>query len=153
MSDEQSFIGGPLPNIGGTDGLIVSPQTTDEKTLEFVECEYAAQTLGTGGVPTKVLVGNGSGGYIPLQIYIEGGIESPVSPVDLQPAMPSVVCAPATRTMLPSVNKTVFIEGKLPLIGGDKCVITGGTQPRSLRSPFISDSIYIQTQVTPPTEE
>ena len=140
-----------MANPGGTDGLIVGPQTTDEETIEFVECKYVAQTLGVGFVPstaTRVVVEG-----VPLNMYVEGSVASAVAPIDLQPAMPSVVCAPATRTMLPSVNKTVFIEGKLPLIGGDKCVITGGTQPRSLRSPFISDSIYIQTQVTPPTEE
>ena len=135
----------------GTDGLLVGPQTTDEKTIEFLECEYAAQTLGVGFVPstaTRVVIEN-----VPFNMYVEGSIASAVAPVDLNPAKPSVECAPLTRTMLKSVNRKVKIAGQFPLIGGDKCIITGGTQPRSLKSPFVSDRIYIQTQVAPPTEE
>ena len=140
-----------MANPGGTDGLIVGPQTTDEESIEFVECKYVAQTLGVGFVPstaTRVVIEK-----VPFNMYVEGSIASAVAPVDLNPAKPSVECAPLTRTMLKSVNRKVKIAGQFPLIGGDKCVITGVTQPRSLKSPFVSDRIYIQTQVAPPTEE
>ena len=123
-------------------GLLVGPQTTDELTLEFIKCEYVAQTLLTGGTPSPNVLVNNS----PLVFYSNDSVASPVTPVDKNPLLPPP-CPALGRKIIATANTTVFINGKLPALSQDKCIIIGGTQPRDLRTPFVSDTIRIGTNI------
>ena len=88
-------------------------------------CIYGAQPL--GGQPQKSA--NVKFNQMNVEFYWSGSTLDDVNAVKVNPLIP-VPCQPGIRTILPTVNTTVFINGKLPAVTGDNTSI-GGT-PLSL---------------------
>ena len=49
------------------------------------------------------------------------------------------------RVITPTVNTTVFINGRLPAVQGDSATLDGISTPRPLTAPWLSDRIMIGT--------
>ena len=104
-------------------------------------CIYGAATL--GGTPTRspnVRFNNNV-----LESYDTTSVLDTVTATKVNPLIP-VPCQPGIRTILPTVNTTVFINGKLPAVTGDNTSI-GGT-PRPLTGPFQHANIIIGSRIT-----
>tara|TARA_B100000963_G_C22634787_1_gene676973 strand:+ start:242 stop:607 length:366 start_codon:yes stop_codon:yes gene_type:complete len=117
----------------------VGTATVDTVSTD-ANCLYPAAPL--GGTPTissNVIV-NGQ----PLQYYSSTSIPDPVTGVKINPLIP-LPCQPGTRVVTPTVNTTVFINGKLPAVTGDQAAMLG--TPRPLTGPFQHVKILIGTQL------
>ena len=115
--------------------LIVGEQTIDTESI-IGSCRYPAQAL--GGAPTvspNVYV-NGQ----PLRSYDATSVPSDVTGIPLG----NNTCAIGTRQVIPSVNTTVYINGKLPALSGDNVSMLGTTRPLPLTNTYVSDTIKIQ---------
>ena len=115
--------------------LIVGEQTIDTESI-IGNCRYPAQAL--GGAPTvspNVYV-NGQ----PLRSYDATSVPSDVTGIPLG----NNTCAIGTRQVIPSVNTTVYINGKLPALSGDNVSMLGTTRPLPLTNTYVSDTIKIQ---------
>ena len=99
-------------------------------------CIYSRQPL--GGQPQKSA--NVKFNQMNVEFYWSGSTLDDVNAVKVNPLIP-VPCQPGIRTILPTVNTTVFINGKLPAVTGDNTSI-GGT-PRPLTGPFQHANIII----------
>ena len=99
-------------------------------------CIYGAEPL--GGTPTRSP--NVRFNNTVLESYDTTSVLDTVTAVKVNPLIP-VPCQPGIRTILPTVNTTVFINGKLPAVTGDNTSI-GGT-PRPLTGPFQHVNIII----------
>ena len=99
-------------------------------------CIYGAEPL--GGSPQKSA--NVKFNQQNVEYYWSGSTLDDVTAVKVNPFIP-VPCQPGIRTILPTVNTTVFINGKLPAVTGDNTSI-GGT-PRPLTGPFQHVNIII----------
>ncbi len=93
---------------------------------EGMNCSYAASPLGAPYVSPNVQIMNQ-----PARFFSSFGEGSPGDPVAvagakiriLEPPYPS--CPPQPRTLVPVVNKTVHINGKLVAVVGDQANIAG----------------------------
>ena len=99
-----------------------------------------ASAIGGSGVTTTVRVNNQ-----PLKIIAGAPVPyscSPVTGVKINPLSP-LPCQPGTRTLRPSVNTTVYINGQLPAVTGDEAQLVIGGSPRPLTGPFQHPTIVI----------
>ena len=69
-----------------------------------------------------------------------------VTGVKINPLSP-LPCQPGTRRITPTVNTTVFIDGKLPAVTGDQAQLVIGGSPRPLTGPFQHASILIGSRL------
>ena len=130
------------------------PNLVSEDTVDVVStdgnCIYNAAPIGGAPIETSVKVGNQT-----LEI-IAGTEAQPyecdeITGVKVNPLIP-LPCAPGKRNIVPVVNTTVFIDGKLPAVTGDTAqLVIGGVPigtPRTLTGPFIHPTIKIGTRLT-----
>jgi len=120
-----------MPNIAG-------PETVDTPSTEG-NCLYPAAPLGGTPYPTNLVAGG-----IPLKIY--GNESKPASVVGQKINPAPVPCQLGERRITPTVNKTVFINGRLPAVTGDEAQLLLGGTPRPLTGPFQHPTILIGTQ-------
>lgn len=121
--------------------FIVGPETIDTVSVDG-NCTYPAAPLGGTPYPTKVVAGGK-----PLLIYDNASIPAPVVGVKINPAIP-LPCQPGQRVIRPTVNKTVFINGRLPAVTGDEAQMVVGGTPRPLTGPFQHPTILIGSNIT-----
>ena len=102
-------------------------------------CIYGAEPL--GGTPTRSP--NVRFNNTVLESYDTTSVLDTVTAtkVNYLPPIGLIPCQPGIRKILPTVNTTVFINGKLPAVTGDNTSI-GGT-PRPLTGPFQHVNIII----------
>jgi hypothetical protein len=65
-----------------------------------------------------------------------------VAGVKINPLIPAP-CQPGQRVIRPTVNTTVFINGRLPAVTGDESQLVIGGSPRPLTGPFQHPTIVI----------
>ena len=123
---------------------LASIETVDTPSSDGT-CTYAAAPIGGSGVSTKVMVGNQ-----PLKII--AGAPTPyscddVTGVKINPLSP-LPCQPGTRRLTPTVNTTVYINGKLPAVTGDDAQLVIGGSPRPLTGPFQHPTIVIGSRLS-----
>ena len=117
-----------MPNLVG--------ETTVDTANTDGNCICPASPL--GGAPTispNVRI-NGQ----PLRSYDTTSRPSDVIPTKVNPLIP-LPCQPGVRVVTPTVNTSVFINGKLPAVTGDQAAIAG--TPRPLTGPFQHANIII----------
>lgn len=117
-----------MPNIAASD--CVDTANTDGN------CLYPAAPLaGTPNVSVNVFFENQA-----VEYYDSTSVVAPVTGVKVNPLVP-VPCQPGTRVVVPLVNTSVFINGKLPAVQGDEAKLLG--TPRLLTGPFRYPTINI----------
>lgn len=122
--------------------FLAGPETLDTPSTDG-NCLYPAAPVGGAAVPTTIKVGG-----VPLEII--AGIPvpyqcTPVEGIKVNPALP-LPCQPGQRTIVPKINKTVFINGQLPAVSGDEARLLIGSTDRPLTGPFQYPTIVIGTQ-------
>jgi len=121
--------------------FFVGPETVDTTTTDG-NCVYPPAPLGGAPEPTTVMVGGS-----PLLIYTLTSVLAPVGGVKVNPLIP-LPCQIGVRTIRPTVNTTVFINGKLAAVTGDQSQLPFGS-PRPLTGPFPHPTIVIGSNLTP----
>ena len=120
---------------------LASKDTVDTLSSDGT-CIYNAAPVGGSPVSTSVVVGNQ-----PLKIIAGTPYQcDPVTGQKINPLSP-LPCQPGTRVITPTVNTTVFIDGKLPAVTGDQAQLTIGGSPRPLTAPFQHASILIGSRL------
>ena len=122
---------------------LASKDTVDTASSDGT-CIYNPAPIGGTEVPVpSILVGNK-----PLNIV--AGIPfyqcDPITGVKL-PIPNPLPCQPGTRRLTPTVNTTVFFEGKLPAVTGDQAQLVIGGSPRPLTAPFQHAKILIGSRL------
>ena len=117
--------------------LLISKQTIDTPSVGPF-CDYPAQQLeGTPFMSPNVRVGQ-----LPVPIYDATSLPSVVPGIRRGPTQ---CTSTGTRVITPTVNTTVFINGRLPAVQGDSATLDGISTPRPLTGPWLSDKIMIGT--------
>ena len=121
---------------------LASEDTVDTSSTDGT-CIYNAAPIGGNPVSTSVVVGNQ-----PLKIIAGTPFYAcdDVTGVKINPLSP-LPCQPGTRRITPTVNTTVFINGKLPAVTGDQAQLVIGGSPRPLTAPFQHASILIGSRL------
>ena len=121
---------------------LASEDTVDTSSTDGT-CIYNAAPIGGSPVSTSVVVGNQ-----PLKIIAGTPFYAcdDVNGVKINPLSP-LPCQPGTRRITPTVNTTVFINGKLPAVTGDQAQLVIGGSPRPLTAPFQHASILIGSRL------
>lgn len=107
---------------------IVTPQTLDTQSTDGT-CTYPPKPLGGAPVVSPNV-------YIDkkqVEFYTTETVPDPVEGVKINPLSP-LPCQPGNRVIVANVNKTVFINKKLPAVQGDKAQLLG--TDRLLTAPF-----------------
>ena len=121
--------------------FLVGKQTVDTVHTDG-NCLYPAKALGGSPTVSPNVFVNGD----PLETYDATSVPDQVDGQKINPLIP-VPCVPGVRVVTPEVNKTVFINGTLPAVQGDRAnTISGGT-PRPLVGPFQHPNIHIGASV------
>lgn len=123
---------------------LASIETVDTPSSDGT-CTYAAAPIGGAGVPTTVMAGNQ-----PLKIIAGAPVPyacADVVGVKINPLSP-LPCQPGTRTIRPTVNTTVIINGQLPAVTGDEAQLLIGGSPRPLTGPFQHPTIVIGSNLS-----
>ena len=118
-----------MPNLVGTDTF---DTLNDDGT-----CIYPAKAL--GGTPNR-----SANIRINQQVCEFYDATSPLDSITGQKINPlsPLPCQPGTRTIVPQTNTTVFFNGKLPAVTGDKTQMLFGS-PRILTGPYKAVNIII----------
>ena len=118
-----------MPNLVGTDTF---DTLNDDGT-----CIYPAKAL--GGTPNR-----SANIRINQQVCEFYDVTSPLDPVEGQKINPlsPLPCQPGTRTIVAQTNTSVFFNGKLPAVTGDKTQMLFGS-PRILTGPYKAVNIII----------
>tara|TARA_B100000902_G_scaffold370813_1_gene396249 strand:- start:814 stop:1185 length:372 start_codon:yes stop_codon:yes gene_type:complete len=119
---------------------LVGPETVDTASTDG-NCLYPPLALGGTPYPTKVVVGGN-----PLLIYDNTSVPAPVQGQKINPS--PIPCQPAQRVIRPTVNNTVFINGRLPAVTGDEAQMVIGSTPRPLTGPFQHPTIVIGSNLS-----
>ena len=128
--------------------FIAGPETLDTVS-ETGNCTYkptsmAMDTPGTAFTSPTVYVNK-----VPLVFY--SGAPLPTPPGTVTPIKKVLLdprpCIPGVRTIIPTKNKTVFINGKLVAVQGDKVSITTdmGLMLRNIIGPFTHMNVMIES--------
>jgi hypothetical protein len=121
------------------------PNLVGEDTVDTVStdgnCLYEAKAL--GGTPT-------TSNTIKIEGQVLKTYDATSSPDDvdgekINPLIPAP-CQPGTRIVTPTVNKTVFMDGRLPAVTGDEAAMFGTARP--LTGPYQHANIIIGSRIT-----
>ena len=123
---------------------LASSETVDTPSSDGT-CVYPASAIGGSPIATTVKVNNET-------LEIIAGAPTPyacdaVDGVKINPLSP-LPCQPGTRILRPSVNTTVFINGRLPAVTGDEAQLVVGGSPRPLTGPFQHPTIVIGSNLS-----
>jgi len=122
---------------------LVGPQTLDTVSSNAgTNCRYPAKTLGGGVKASPNVYLNGK----PLEYASAEFTPDPADGEDLVPAPPfpfSCLIPSGTRISINKINRSVFINGKLPLVKGDLCQTFSTERPFS--GPFLPGNVFIAT--------
>jgi|7_EtaG_2_1085326.scaffolds.fasta_scaffold82010_3 uncharacterized Zn-binding protein involved in type VI secretion len=116
---------------------VVGKQTLDTPSTDGYNCLYPAKALGgTPHVSPNVKFEDEN-----VEFYDSTSFVDPADSVKINPVIPAP-CAPGVRTIIPKVNTTVHINGKLVAVSGDKaqCI---PTTDRLLTGPYKYPTIPI----------
>ena len=118
---------------------LISKETQDTASVGPF-CDYPAQGLdGSPFMSPNVKVGTK-----PVPIYDASSLPSTVTGI----RRGATQCtSTGTRVITPTVNTTVFINGRLPAVQGDSATLDGISTPRPLTQPWLSDKILIGTRI------
>ena len=121
--------------------FLASVDTVDTVSSDGT-CVYGAEALGGTPVETTVKVNDETLEIIAAtdKPYYECDDISDITKVNPLSPLP---CQPGTRRLTPTVNTTVFINGKLPAVTGDDAQLVIGGSPRPLTGPFQHPTIII----------
>ena len=123
--------------------FIAGPETFDTAS-QVASCVYPPTAVGGAPMPTTVMTGGA-----PLMI-ISGAPDpfpcAPVGGINVNPVVP-IPCPPVPRFIVPKVNKTVIINGKLAAVTGDEATLAIGGGPRPLTGPFRYPTIVIGSKL------
>ena len=117
--------------------FLISKQTSDTESIGPF-CDYPAQALdGSPFMSPNVIVNNK-----PLPIYDATSLPSSVTGIRRGP---TACTSTGERIITPTVNKNVYINGRLPAVQGDNATLDGISTPRPLTAPWLSSTIQIGT--------
>ena len=117
--------------------FVVGKNTFDTDSTDGYNCLYPAKALGgTPHVSPNVKFEDEN-----VEFYDSTSFVDPADSVKINPVIPAP-CAPGVRTIIPKVNTTVHINGKLVAVSGDKaqCI---PTTDRLLTGPYKYPTIHI----------
>ena len=117
--------------------FLISKQTSDTESIGPF-CDYPAQALEGSPFPSP----NVRVGQIPVPIYDASSLPSIVP--GIRRGIPQCTST-GQRVITPTVNTTVFINGRLPAVQGDNATLDGISTPRPLTAPWLSSTIQIGT--------
>ena len=117
-----------MPNLVGED--TVDTANTDGN------CIYPAKKLGGSPTASPNIKINGE----TLKTYDSTSTPDSVDGVKVNPLIPAP-CQPGTRVVTPTVNTTVFMNGRLPAVTGDQAALLGTARP--LTGPYQHANIII----------
>ena len=117
--------------------FLISKQTSDTESIGPF-CDYPAQPLEGSPFPSP----NVRVGQIPVPIYDASSLPSIVN--GIRRGIPQCTST-GQRVITPTVNTTVFINGRLPAVQGDNATLDGISTPRPLTAPWLSSTIHIGT--------
>jgi hypothetical protein len=118
-----------MPNLAG-------PETVDTVSTDG-NCLYPAAPL--GGTPYATTVYSDG---IPIDIYDNLSKPASIAGEKINPLIP-LPCQPGERIIRPTINSTVFFNGRLPAVTGDEAQLVLGGTPRPLTGPFQYPRIII----------
>lgn len=115
---------------------LVGPETVDTSSTD-ANCLYPAAPLGGTPYATKVYA-DGK----PIEIYDNLSKPASIAGQKINPLIP-LPCQPGERIIRPTINKTVFFNGRLPAVTGDEAQLVLGSTPRPLTGPYQHPKIII----------
>ena len=115
---------------------LASEDTVDTANV-VLNCTYNAKAIGGDAIDTSVVVENQPLKIIAGNPYVCDDTDEGV------PLIPLLPCSPPDRVIQPTVNTTVYIDGKLPAVTGDQTTLVIGGTPRVLTGPFQHANIII----------
>lgn len=118
-----------MPNLAG-------PETVDTVSTDG-NCLYPGAPL--GGTPYATTVYSDG---IPIDIYDNLSKPASIAGEKINPLIP-LPCQPGERIIRPTINSTVFFNGRLPAVTGDEAQLVLGGTPRPLTGPFQYPRIII----------
>lgn len=118
--------------------FLVVPETIDTVSTDAI-CIYEAAPL--GGAPIESP--NVKIDKQPVKFYTQETLPEPVTGVKINPLVPTP-CQPGNRVIIPNINKTVFINKKLPAVQGDKAQLFGTDRP--LTGPFGPSTVVFNSK-------
>ena len=117
--------------------FLISKQTSDTASVGPF-CDYPAQPLEGSPFPSPNVRVSG----IPVPIYDASSLPSIVPGIRRGITQ---CLSTGQRVITPTVNTTVFINGRLPAVQGDNATLDGISTPRPLTAPWLSSTIHIGT--------
>ena len=119
--------------------LLVIPETVDTFSTDAL-CRYDAKALGGSPIESpNVKIDKKN-----VKFYTSETAPEPVKGEPLPTNVIPLPCQPGNRVIVPSINKTVFINKKLPAVQGDKAQLLGTDRP--LVGPFGSGTVVFNTK-------
>ena len=118
---------------------LASTETVDTASSDGT-CVYGAEALGGTPVETTVKVNDETLEIIAGTPFYECDDISDITKINPLSPLP---CQEGTRRLTPTVNTTVYINGKLPAVTGDDAQLVIGGSPRPLTGPFQHPTIII----------
>ena len=116
------------------------PNLVGENTVDTANtdgnCIYEAKALGGSPTASPNIKINGE----TLKTYDSTSTPDSVDGVKVNPLIPAP-CQPGTRVVTPTVNTTVFMNGRLPAVTGDQAALLGTARP--LTGPYQHANIII----------
>ena len=123
---------------------LASTETVDTASSDGT-CLYGPQALGGTPIETTVKVNDETLEIIAGTPFYECDDISDIEKINPLSPLP---CQPGTRRLTPTVNTTVYINGKLPAVTGDDAQLVIGGSPRPLTGPFQHPTIVIGSRLT-----
>ena len=123
---------------------LASTETVDTASSDGT-CVYGPQALGGTPVETTVKVNNETLEIIAGTPFYECDDITDIQKINPLSPLP---CQEGTRRLTPTVNTTVYINGKLPAVTGDDAQLLIGGSPRPLTGPFQHPTIVIGSRLT-----
>jgi len=125
---------------------VVGPDCLDTASAAGLPCVYPAKELG-GSTTTSPNV-KFEGEFVEHYPVAENIV---LSEVEGTPVPPNTACIPGVRTLKPTSNTSVHINGKLFAVTGDETVLAlAPGSPRPLTGPYKYPKILIGTKLTTP---
>ena len=120
--------------------FLVGPDTVDTISTDVL-CAYPAKELGGSPVVSPNIFINEE----QVEFYTTSTLPDPTEGVPLPTNVIPLPCQPGNRVIVANVNTSVFFNGQLPAVQGDKAQLLGTDRP--LVGPFYYEDVHIGTGV------